>query len=130
MRTPEQMARKYGRRADSRAPVARAMAAAIQERGVEQVFEELVVDDDRLVRGVAAGVLAVDLRVHRALTGRSDLPAALPRGVAPETAVQAESAYVADIAAFMTTDAREREERRIRDLVGRVGTLERYARRK
>ena len=130
VRTPEQMARKYSRRTDSRAPVARAMAAAIQERGVEQVFEELVVDDDRLVRDVAAGVLAVDLRVHRALTGGSDLPAALPRGVAPETAVQAESAYVADIGAFMTTDAREREERRIRDLVGRVGTLERYAKRK
>jgi hypothetical protein len=124
VRSAEQLARKIARRrGDAPARHVARLRAAIAERGRDRVFAELAVDDTQLAREVADGSLAIDMRLCGVLAREERAPD-LPEGVAPETALASETAYVADIATFTDTDARIRAERRVRELDARVRELE------
>jgi glycosyl transferase family 2 len=122
VRNLEQMRAKYTRRI-STAPFARRMRARIAERGADGVFSELVVDDGRLVREVAAGSLAVDVRLRDRMRSSDRAHPALPDGIAPESEDESERAFVADVATAMTHDTWVKTERDLDNLRSRLDNI-------
>jgi len=115
-RSPGQYARKCTRRGTELGQYARGTLAS--ERGdVERAYRELLVSDEALEAGVAAGLLAVDTRLRDALRG-------VQAGVAPRpTRTPADDDAVVDAAALREADA-VRLQRRADALAVRVGKLE------
>ena len=82
------------------------------------------VDDDELARGIAGGSLAVDQRVRDALRGEQDTLVPERERFAPESQIEAERAFVADVAAFMETDSADALRRRVDSFDRRLARLE------
>ena len=122
VRSLDQMRAKVSRRL-STAPFARAMRERIAARGADEVYADLAVDDERLRVEVAAGRLAVDVRLRDALRAGSTACVPLPEGVVPESALDAERAFVADVGVLMTTDAGVEFERDLGELDRRLARV-------
>lgn len=120
VRSVPQMRAKFSRRTDTPGKSAMAMQAAIAALGVEKVFDSLCVADDRLPNEIARRSVAVDLRLRAALQQDSPPPVRLPPGVSPESPLEADRAFLADVASFMETDSAVRERRRLDAIESRV----------
>jgi hypothetical protein len=102
IRTRAQLEWKYRREQESvprEIGMARHVAAAVQafgERGVDEVYAELLVDDATLSAGLADGTLAVDTRVRDALRALSESrrPALPTPTVADDVALAEEAGSV------------------------------------
>jgi hypothetical protein len=104
LRSPEQMARKYRPR-PGHSPYGSTAADELAVRGTAGVWADYAVDDECLARGIADRMLAVDVRVRDALRTIEPVGARVEPAFAPESAAEAERAFVADMALFMETDA-------------------------
>jgi hypothetical protein len=125
VRSLTQMQAKFSRRWDRTGPHIVDMRRAIAAEGPEGVFARYLVDDDALDRGVAAGSLAIDVRLRKFLRdGAAPAPTGEPERFEPESELEAERAFVADVGAFMETDSAVALRRRADDMDRRLAGLE------
>lgn len=127
MRSLAQMQAKFSGEdwGDYFGPHARGMRRAIASAAPEEVFARYLVDDDALDWGVAAGSLAIDVRLRNFLrkgvaTGRTGGPERFE----PQSEMEAERAFLADVGAFMETDSAVVLRRRADDVDRRLAGLE------
>ena len=119
VRSLDQMQRKFSRRGDSPAFFVQSIRREIAADGADVVFGRYAVDGERLRAAVESGALAVDVRLRNLLAGDSKAGVPMP----PESAVEAEHAFVADIASFMETDSGNRLHPRVDELERRLLAL-------
>ena len=123
VRNVEQCERKYSYQqvapGQAPSPYYERVRALLTEGKVRELYDELVVDDDALERGLADGTLVLDTRLRDALrTLRKGAPLAFPR-----PSVVDEAAYAVDVAALGEADV-VRLQRRLDTLEQRMRTLE------
>jgi hypothetical protein len=124
LRGRTQMEQKYRRGSVFTAAHVDAVAGSFGTSGVDGVWAGFLVDDERLRHGLADGALAIDLRVRDALRRVAPGEARLDGfDAAAETPVEAERAFVSDVALFMESDAAVRLDGRIASLEGRLAKL-------
>jgi len=119
-RSPEQYERKTGRRARGDKPLGQYVKGleALDQGRVEDVYRSLVIDDQALAAGLAAGSLVVDTRLRDALRALRNEDAPVPAPV--RDAVQAR--FALDDAALRDADV-VRLVRRLDDLRARVDAV-------
>jgi Glycosyl transferase family 2 len=125
VRSVEQCERKYSYQqvapGQAPSPYYERVRALLSEGKVSELYEELVVDDAALDRGLADGTLVLDTRLRDALrTLRRGEPLAFPR-----PSVVDEAAYAVDVAALGEADV-VRLQRRLDTLEQRMRTLEQH----
>ena len=123
VRSVEQCERKYSYQqvaaGQAPSPYYERVRAFLQEGRVRDLYEELVVDDDALERGLADGSLVPDTRLRDALrTLREGEPLTFPRPTVVD-----EAAYAVDVAALGEADV-VRLQRRLDTLEQRLRALE------
>jgi hypothetical protein len=123
VRSVEQAERKYSYQeiapGQAPSPYYERVRAFVAEGRVRDLYDELVVDDDALERGLADESLVVDTRLRDALgTLREGKPLTFPR-----PSVVDEAAYAVDVAALGEADV-VRLQRRLDTLEQRLRTLE------
>src|SRR5438093_4624219 len=136
MRSPRQMKNKYENGAshlgyDAAGYIRRAVVADAV-RGSGGAFAELLVDDDALEQGLAAGVLTVDTRLRDALAtipdpgeGRFALPGERAPLAFPAPSVIDDARFAADVAALGDASL-VRAQRRLDDLERRLRAVEHH----
>jgi len=124
LRSQRQMEQKYRRGSVFTAAHADAVVDSLAAQGVEDVWAGFLVDDARLKRGLADRTLAIDVRVRDALRELEPVEHRLEvPGLAAESQLEAECAFVADAALFMETDAGVRLDGRIAGLETRLSEI-------
>ena len=123
VRSLEQCERKYSYQqiapGQAPSPYYERVRAFLQEGRVRDLYDELVVDDGALERGLADGSLVTDTRLRDALrTVRDGKPLTFPRPTVVD-----EAAYAVDVAALGEADV-VRLQRRLDTLEQRLHTLE------
>jgi glycosyl transferase family 2 len=123
VRSYEQCERKYEHQqtgpGETPSPYYDRVRAFLAEGRLREFYDELVVDDGALERGLAEGSLVLDTRLRDALhTLRDDKPLAFPRPTVVD-----EAAYAVDVAALGEADV-VRLQRRLDTLEQRLHTLE------
>src|SRR5439155_10503008 len=123
VRSVEQCERKYSYQqiapGQAPSPYYERVRAFLQEGRVRDLYDELVVDDGALERGLADGSLVTDTRLRDALrTVRDGKPLTFPRPTVVD-----EAAYAVDVAALGEADV-VRLQRRLDTLEQRLHTLE------
>jgi len=123
VRSVEQAERKYSYQeiapGQAPSPYYDRVRAFVNEGRVHELYEELVVDDEALERGLADGSLVVDTRLRDALrTLHEGKPLTFPRPTVVD-----EAAYAVDVAALGEADV-VRLQRRLDTLEQRLRTLE------
>ena len=96
-----------------------AVVATIEARGADGVYEELLVDDERLEAGLRDGSLTVDTRVRDALRGRGS-----ERGASVRPSLADDVAFAEEIDALHAHDAATKLRARVDAFDRRLGTLE------
>jgi hypothetical protein len=129
VRSVAQMQAKFSRREDGEhaGPHAGGIRRAIASEGPEEVFARYLVDDDALTEGMAAGSLAIDVRLRDSLRHGMALALAsttVSERFEPESELEAERAFVADVGAFMESDSAVALRRRADELDHRLAALE------
>ena len=126
VRSSEQLRRKFeltaaaSRTGDGRlARHVEAVVATIEARGADGVYEELLVDDERLEAGLRDGSLTVDTRVRDALRGRGS-----ERGASVRPSLADDVAFAEEIDALHAHDAATKLRARVDAFDRRLGTLE------
>src|SRR6266540_3040284 len=124
VRSVEQAERKYSYQeiapGQAPSPYYERVRAFVAEGRVRDLYNELVVDDDALERGLGDGSLVIDTRLRDALRAlREGKPLTFPR-----PSVVDEAAYAVDVAALGEADV-VRLQRRLDTLEQRLLTIER-----
>jgi hypothetical protein len=124
VRSLEQAERKYRHQqiapGQTPSPYYDRVRAFLDEGRIADFYEELVVDDDALERGLRDGSLVVDTRLRDALRDLAeDKPLTFPRPTVVD-----EAAYAVDVASLGEADV-VRLQRRLDTLEQRLSTLER-----
>jgi hypothetical protein len=106
---------------------------ALQDGRISEFYESFLVDDDEVERGLADGMLALDMRLRDALRairdpdGRFRLPASEERPILSfrRPDVDDDAAYAGEASVLVEIDSIVRSEKRVEALEERVGSLER-----